>query len=141
MVETVLFWALALYGAVVVVWQVTHRLQMKLRIASPVTYILVVHNNEAEIEGVVRNLFLRTAMSSRDRQILVLDCKSTDDTPRILQTLSNDHACLRHVVVADEVALFHELESACLHAARVVCIYDLRPGAPDISTDLTMICQ
>lgn len=143
MVEALLFWALALYGAVTVTWQCTRRLKHRSQTPHPLTFILIVKDAQQQIEGVVRGLMMRTALSARERQILVIDWASEDETPQILHNLAQDIAGLHFVRVADNEAFLRELQSACLTAARVGCIYDLRRDGltSDVSADLATLCQ
>jgi hypothetical protein len=143
MVEALIFWGLALYGAMMAVWQVVQRLQRRLGSPHPVTLVLVVQNAEHQIEGMLRMLLLRTAWTGRERRVLVLDVGSCDDTPQILERLTTEYTSLRSTRVASEEELHRELHRACLEEPFVGCIYDLRlhRTSSDITADMIRFCH
>lgn len=127
MVGALIIWALALYGASVIVVQSVQRLQNRYnQHPHPLTIVLIVQNAEHEIEGTLRMLMMKTAFSPRERRILVFDVASDDDTGCIVQRLTQQHHCLDYVHVSNEVDFIDELKSVCLQSPRVGCIYDLR---------------
>lgn len=138
MIEALFFWALALYGAVSLTFQTVLRVQRRRQHPYPVTFILIVRNAEEQIEGVVRSLMARTALSSRERQVLVIDWASDDETLAILNAMEEDCTSLRSVRVDDDAEFLQALRNACMSGARVGCIYDLRQGgfAADVTDDL-----
>ncbi|MCL6633703.1 MAG: hypothetical protein K6T63_13855 [Alicyclobacillus herbarius] len=142
MVEALVFWGLALYGAVVLVWQVTQRLKRQWR-GSALTFVLVVQNAEDHIEGMLRSLSLRTAWSNRPRRIVVIDVTSGDDTPRILERLAAENESIDWQTAAGEDEVRRILEQTCLTQPFFGCIYDLRAhSAPwEITEDMTRFCH
>lgn len=143
MIEALFFWALALYGAVSLTFQTVRRVQRRRQHPYPVTFILIVRNAEEQIEGLVRSLMARTALSSRERQVLVIDWASDDDTSAILHAMEKDFAFLRSVRVADDTEFLQALRNECMCDTRVGCIYDLRQGglAADVTDDLAAMFQ
>ncbi|MCL6443301.1 MAG: hypothetical protein K6T83_07585 [Alicyclobacillus sp.] len=127
MLGAVVFWALAVYGAVAIVWQSVHRIQRQRRHHKvPVTLILVVENAEREIEGTLRTLMVRTAFGDRERKILVIDVASQDETGAIVRRMAADHTCLEYLRVRDDNECLAELKAICLRIPRIGCIVDLR---------------
>ncbi|MDQ0191102.1 hypothetical protein JI721_08395 [Alicyclobacillus cycloheptanicus] len=143
MVEALFFWALALYGAVILAWQCTRWLNRRRQRPHPLTVILVVQNAAQQIEGVIRTLMLETAWSARERKIFVIDYGSTDETANILQHLAKVHTCLEFVTVLTEAEFQQHLQSACLSEAHIGCIYDLRVSgvSQDVTADLAALCR
>ncbi|MCL6625436.1 MAG: hypothetical protein K6T68_02475 [Alicyclobacillus shizuokensis] len=141
MVEALVFWGLALYGAVMLVWQVSQRLKRRLA-ANPLTFVFIVQDAEAHIEGVLRSLTLRTAWSTRLRRVLVIDLASVDDTPLILERLAGEHDCIHWQRAETEDEVRRILTRTCLTEPFVGCIYDLRAArAPrDVTEDMIRFC-
>lgn len=127
MVGALVVWALALYGATVIVSQsVGHIKRRSERHRHPLTIVLIVQNAEHQIEGTLRTLMIKTAFSPRERRILVFDVASQDETGSIVQRMTQQHHCLDYVHVSDEIAFIDQLKNVCLNSPRVGCIYDLR---------------
>lgn len=142
MLEALVFWGLALYGAVTLIVQSVQRIQRPLRRRHPVKVVLVVHNAAKYIEGILRTLILKTAMSPRDRQIVVIDVASNDETDIIVTRLSKEHPCVTYVRADDEPSITHQIERICLHSHHVGCVFDLRDETPqEIAEDLAYLCQ
>jgi hypothetical protein len=127
MVGALVIWALALYGATVIISQsvgrIKHRHQQH---PHPLTIVLIVQNAEHQIEGTLRALMIKTAFSPRERRVLVFDVASQDETGSIVQRMTQQHHCLDYVHVSDEIDFIDQLKNVCLNSPRVGCIYDLR---------------
>ncbi len=143
MVEALVFWALALYGALMIVWQSVNRIKRRVEKQHPVKVILVVQNAENYIEGVLRTLLFTTSFGWRDHEVFVMDIGSTDDTERIVQTLAERADGLRYTRLSGETDFYQELERACWDFDSVRCIYDLRVNgmAHDVTADMLSLCQ
>lgn len=128
MVEALFFWALAVYGALMVVWQTVRAMQRGHIVGQPhpVNIILVVQDAEPYIEGILRTLLAGTAYSVRRRTVFVLDVRSTDRTGEIVGRLEADYAGIRYFLVDDEDQIARELRQACERTTAVSCVYDLR---------------
>jgi hypothetical protein len=144
MVEALIFWALAVYGALAVVRQCVRSIQRRAqRNPHPLTIILIVQHAERDIEGTLRTLMIRTALGTRERRILVFDVASQDDTGQIVQRMTACHDCIDYVRVADDSELLHQLKALCLQSPRVGCIYDLRVNGMvrDVTRDVAWLCE
>lgn len=130
MVEAALFWALALYGAATVVYQCVILVQRRVHHPRSVTMILVVHNAQTYIEGLVRSFMMKTAAGRRRRAIVVIDVASSDDTPHILGALVDTHRCVSAITLHCETELQSALKTACLSGESIACVYDLRHETP-----------
>ncbi|OFW80751.1 MAG: hypothetical protein A2201_09930 [Alicyclobacillus sp. RIFOXYA1_FULL_53_8] len=142
MVAALLFWALAVYGALTIVRESVQRLRSRQQ-SYPVTLVLVVENGETQIEGVLRTLLLRVAMVSRTHRIVVLDLNSTDDTEFIIRNLMVHNECLEYRKIANEDDISRHFAGACLETPSIGCIYDLRvPNtARNISKNVGWLCR
>jgi hypothetical protein len=143
-VEALIFWALAVYGALVLVRQCVQRIQRRSRTnPHPLTIILVVQNAERHIEGTLRTLMVKTAFGTRERRVLVFDVASVDDTSWILQRMTTEHDCIDYVRVADDTELMQQLKDVFLKSPRVGYIYDLRVNGTvhDVTRDVMYLCQ
>ncbi|RIV18806.1 glycosyltransferase [Alicyclobacillaceae bacterium I2511] len=140
----VFFWALALYGALMAVWQGVSRLQQRVHgPLFPLTILLVVQNAEEEIEGLLRLLTLQTLGSWRDYRVRVLDVGSTDGTGQIVQTLMQHSGNLDYVYLHGNEDLIQNITLSCLDTARVSCVYDLRNQDlhSGMSRDIAGLCR
>lgn len=114
-------WALlvlALYGLIslLTVCGALLRRMLRTRNGLGLSVLVLIHNQEHQIEGLVRALAVRHWPSvERDQgwELLLIDLESTDDTPVILQRLARqyDHVRLvtlprEQVCTAGEAALF-----------------------------------
>jgi len=142
MVAALLFWALAVYGALTIVRQSVQRLRSRQQ-SYPVTWILVVENAEVQIEGVLRTLLLRVSLVSRDHRIVVLDLNSTDDTEFIIRNLMVHNECVEYRKVSTEEEISRNFARACLDRPSIGCIYDLRVPSMvrSISRNVGWLCQ
>ncbi|MCL6516714.1 hypothetical protein [Alicyclobacillus sp.] len=143
MVGVLFFWALAVYGALTVVRQVSRGLQRRIRQdLHPVAVVLIVQNSETHIEGILRSIFLSTALGHRERRVLVFDMGSTDDTPRIVQRLAMQHDGLEYVPIREEGDFVANLARVCAEGGLVGCIYDLRVNGmlSDVARDIRLLC-
>lgn len=142
-VGALFFWALAVYGALTVVRQVSRGLRRRIRQnLHPVAVVLIVQNSEAHIEGVLRSIFLSTSMGRREWRILVFDMGSTDDTPHIVQRLAMQHDGLEYVRIEGEGEFVQHLARVCAEGGLVGCIYDLRVSGMlcDVARDIRLLC-
>ena len=142
LITALLFWALAIYGAITLVWQSVQRLRRNQH-PHPVKLILIVQNAEREIEGVIRTLLIKGSMGTRDHGILILDLGSTDDTEKIVQALAARNSCITYQRIADDKEASMYLSQACFDSNTIGCIYDLRVPdmAHDISRDAAWLCR
>ncbi len=96
--------------------------------ATPVSILLMVKNKERVIEGIIRCLLsatLGSAAAIRDYELIVVDDRSADQTPAILERLARQYGCLKLVRMdrlqaagksAAEVGLF-----LCRNQCTLVC--------------------
>lgn len=146
MVEALFFWALAMYGALTVVWQVV-RVMQKRRIQrenpQPVNVVLVVQNAEPSIEGVLRSLLDRTVFSLRERTVTVVDAWSTDQTEYIVQRLATSRPALSYFRAESENDLQHILQIECVDKTAIACVYDLRRSGVigEVIDDVAALCR
>ncbi|MCL6547331.1 MAG: glycosyltransferase [Alicyclobacillus sp.] len=130
MLEALVFWLLATYGAVVLVWQCAARLRRRWQVPRPVTLVLIVRDAEQEIEGTLRTLVAATALAGRDRQIVVVDHASSDDTGVIVRRMLPGNPCLSYRRIEREGECAEVLAETCLGGSTVAWIWDARrPGA------------
>lgn len=142
MLAALLFWALAIYGAMTLVWQSVQRLRRKQH-PRPVKLILIVQNAEREIEGVLRTLLIQGSMGTREHGIVVLDLGSKDDTEGIVRKLAARNECIEYQKIQNEGDASFYLSQACLDGATIGCIYDLRipDMVRDLSNDTAWLCH
>ncbi|MCL6454466.1 MAG: hypothetical protein K6T78_12730 [Alicyclobacillus sp.] len=129
MLEALFFWALAVYGAVMVVWQSVRAIARRRSAAGPahpVQIILLVQNVESSIEGLLRTLLASTAYSARRRTVCVIDVHSTDHTLEIAQRIAEDYGGMVCVSVHNEDEVAQQLRALCASSTAVCCVYDLR---------------
>ena len=146
MVEALFFWALAMYGALAVVWQVVgimQRRRLQQENPHPMNIVLVVQNAESSIEGVLRNLLDRTVFSLRERTITVIDAWSTDETESICRRLAESRSALNYIRVESEAELQRTLQAECVDRAAVACVYDLRRNGVlgEVLDDVSALCR
>lgn len=125
MILALIFWALALYGTIVLIWQCANRLYRKSVHATPMSIVLVVHDVESEIEGLLRTMMVKTAFGKRQRYIVVFDVASRDSTQEIVSHMAMKHHCLEYHRV-DDANLGTMLGEICCQEKRICCVYDLR---------------
>lgn len=127
MYTTLIFWALAMYGAWTIVNQCIIRLQRQKPYASKQeTYLFIAQNSESSIEGILRFGMIRTAFRTQRRQIVVIDFQSVDQTANIVKRLMAIHTCIAYRFVADQEELLALLPEICLDQRNPTYIYDLR---------------
>lgn len=143
MFEALTFWALAMYGAIVLVWQVTRRIRNPSRPPHPLLLALMVADAEDQIEGILRLLIMRTAYGQRERRIWVVDESSGDETERIVRRMMVQYPCLDYLRVMDDETGVRELVHRCLETTGVGCIYDLRVNGmlQDVTMDILRLCR
>lgn len=143
MIIALCFWALALYGALCIVWQSVRSIQKRMSRGHThrVNVILVVQNAESTIEGVARTLLATTAFSTRERQLLIVDVHSTDGTGDIVERLAKSYDGLKYIPVTTEAELLGKLKELCSHSHAVACVYDLRDYEMlrDVTYDVTTL--
>lgn len=145
MLAALLFWALALYGAAVIVWQcVTHiRTVQQFGQSHPVAFVLIVKDAERQIEGLLRSLLLRTANGARRHTIYVVDFSDSLETEHIVRRLALRNPCLCYQHLASDDELGQALRQICVNSPSIGCIYDLRTCdmIGDISRDMISMCR
>jgi hypothetical protein len=141
--EALLFWSLAIYGAMVLVWQVVKRVTRKDQHLIPMNIVLIVQNAEREIEGTLRCLMVNTAFGHRERQIVVCDIASADETQAIVEKMAEKHQCIDYHRFERDSDAFERIQTALLESGKVTCIYDLRRGdmLSRVADDVTSLCQ
>ena len=77
------------------------------------TFLIFVHNQEEEIEELVRYFLQEMEMSEVECDAVVIDCASTDLTPAILERLATDHPLLHVVTLQDSSRPVGELLPLC----------------------------
>lgn len=142
MVAALFFWALAIYGALTLVWQSVQRLRGKQH-PHPVKLILIVQNAAGEIEGVLRTLLIQGSIGTREHRIVVLDLASTDDTEGIVRKLAARNGCIDYLKIRNEGDVSLYLSQALLDSSTIGCIYDLRipEMVRELSKDAAWLCQ
>ncbi len=101
--------ALALYGLAALLLDLAGMLRRLLLTNSEVTLsiLVLVHNQEHQIEGIVRTLAQRDrreALAAGQWELILVDLESTDDTPIILERLARQFEHLRVVSLPTERA-------------------------------------
>lgn len=126
-----ILFALALYGLFSLVIEVLQLLLQVIRGTRQVglSVLVLVHNQEHQIEGLVRSLARQGWGSARDWELVLVDLDSSDDTPLILERLARQFEHIRlvrlprdHVHSVCDTALF-------LCRSPVTLLVDLRYGA------------
>jgi hypothetical protein len=126
-VEALIFWALALYGTTMVVYQSVEALVMrKVNRNSEDIHFVIARNAEERIEGVLRTLLLRIHFGQHKQRIVVIDVGSTDDTSPIVLKMAEKNHDIEYVCVEDEHGISAILESACISDLSIGHIHDLR---------------
>ena len=118
----VLIYGLALYGLVLLLWQLARLLSTHVS-ASPYLSLLFVVRNQADIiEGLVREILALHQTSLPLFDLVVIDDSSCDETPQILKRLNRNNAFTFIAGVPDIQPL-----EAGLHACRgeVIGHFDL----------------
>ena len=77
------------------------------------TFLIFVHNQEEEIEELVRYFLQEMEMSEVECDAVVIDCASTDLTSAILERLATDHSLLHVVTLQDSSRPVGELLPLC----------------------------
>ncbi|QQE78128.1 hypothetical protein [Alicyclobacillus sp. SO9] len=133
MIDVLIFWALALYGALMIVVQVVRKLQARNQNRiHPVSLLLIVRDAESSIEGLLRDVMLKSMFVEKVPSIRVIDMSSGEETGRIVQRLAALHSGLTYGAVRTEAELAAELSNHCLNETFVGYIYDLRePGVAE----------
>jgi len=142
--EALLFFSLALYGALHLVWFGVKKLQRhEAQSPHPMTLILVVENAERHIEGVLRSLMMNTAFSHRERRIVVIDVASSDETANIVKRICWQLTAVDYLYAETDADFMEQLKSLLLHTPRVGCVYDLRVKcmAKDVAADIIGLCR
>jgi len=142
--EALFFWALAMYGAMIVIYQSVRRIQRRsVRNPHPLTIILIVNDAETYIEGTLRRLLLETVFTRRERRILVIDVASEDDTGPIVQRLTSVHSCIGYARVQNDAQFVQQVTELYLESPQVGCIYDLRIQGMDreVLRDIAWLCH
>lgn len=128
MVEALFLWALAVYGAIMVVWQTVRIMKRLHKVATPhpVNIILIVQDAESSIEGILRSLLATTLYSIRRRTVLVLDVQSRDDTGDIVRRLETCYEGIHYCLVDSDDDIAQVLCQSFGRTTTVSCVYDLR---------------
>jgi hypothetical protein len=127
MVEALIFWALALYGATMVVYQSVGAMVMrKANGNNEEIHFVITHNAEDRIEGVLRTLILRTLFGQQKQRVVVIDVGSTDETNVIVLKMAEKNRNIEYASVVDEHDISTILESACISDLSIGHIHDLR---------------
>ncbi len=126
MVEALIFWALALYGATLVVYQSVVAILHRAKPRREIVYFVVTHNSEENVEGILRNLVLRALFETNRRRVIVVDMNSNDDTNAIVMKMTQRYPFVEYVSAENEEVMMRILQSACMSQEAVGCLYDLR---------------
>ncbi len=124
--EALIFWALALYGAILVVYQSVAAILRRTKVGKEIVFFVIAQNAEDYIEGVLRTLVLRALFEQARRRVIVIDVGSTDSTGIITLKITQKYHFVEYVVVNDEETVLKILKSACASSHAIGCIYDLR---------------
>ncbi len=111
---SVILLSLAIYGGWCLlrdIWQWYLEPRLVQSIGS--TFLIFVHNQEGEIEEVVRYFLREMEMSEVECDAIVIDCASTDLTPAILERLATDQQLLHVVTLQDSSRPVGELLPLC----------------------------
>lgn len=123
--------ALALYGLVNVLLDgasVLRRMR-RARHDMALSMLVLIHNQEHQIEGLIRALATRgwPALQPGDRwELLLVDLQSTDDTPVILQRLARQYQHIRLVTLPRDQACTAGEAALFLCRSPVALLVDLR---------------
>ncbi len=127
MVEALIFWALAMYGATMVVYQSVGAIVMrKVHQNREEIHFVITQNAEECIEGVLRSLILLTLFGHSKERIVVIDVGSADDTNRIVLKMAEKNHNIEYIAARDEHDVSSILETSCTSNPTVGHIHDLR---------------
>lgn len=127
MLTTLVFWALAMYGAWSILTKcILHLQQKKTYSNNQESYIFIVQDLESSIEGILRLGMIRTAFRKQRRQIVVIDFHSVDQTANIVKRLMTIHTCISYRLVTSQEDLMVLLAELCLDQRGFAYVYDLR---------------
>jgi hypothetical protein len=125
-VWTQLFLALALYGAITLVWQWTAWSSRRRAPARVMHFVIVTENAERDIEGVLRHLLQKCRRLEYASQISIIDANSQDLTVPIIERLAKDHLNLALFNVSSYMEAT-EMAQAIQSADDQLCaIYEVR---------------
>lgn len=91
MIETLIFWMLAMIGAATIVFYAVKRLQRSSD-GSPVSVIFIVQDEEKRIEGLLRRLLIQFALTPRQTSVVIIDTSDGTETGEIVQRLAVNNA-------------------------------------------------
>lgn len=120
-------WGFALYGFVVLLWQIVRYFLHQGRQRIPITAVLIVHEGASYMEGILRTLTTAEPFARRNLHILVIDCGSADETVHIVEAMSRKQPAitLARTVEDPYQAMIPWLQA---HQRSVPCLFDLRAG-------------
>lgn len=125
---------LAIYGCLSLVETLRRSLgrKVKARVGKPFVSILVIaHDDEERIEGVVRWLLGLNYLDARGRpnfELVVVSAGSKDQTPAIIERLAREMPILTAVTLAKAEEAYEQGIAAC--RGEVICLMDLAKQAP-----------
>jgi len=133
LVETLIFWGLALVGAVTIVYLAAKGLQHRQhRANTPISVVFIVEDCEAQIEGLIRSLTVQFSLGAREASLHVLDLSTGDETGEIVARLALANPRITYRRLSSDHHLAEELERYNIDVQPVSVIYDLRrEGAVD----------
>lgn len=85
-----LLWVLAIYGLFEGLSRIIRLIQSRSTADHRITLVLIVHNGEAYIEGILRMIGYKTSMSRKDVRVMLIDTGSTDATCDIVNRIQED---------------------------------------------------
>lgn len=94
-------WVLAIYGLIELIKTIIYTYTYTNLKSNGIYIIVAVKNQANQIEGFIRTTLFRIIYGKEENinNIFVVDLNSTDKTSNILEFLSKDYDCIKHVDV------------------------------------------
>lgn len=92
-----ILWVLALYGLIEIIKTIVHTYTYTNLRSDGIYVIIAAKNQEKKIEGFLRSFLFRILYGKEEniKNIIVTDLDSKDETPHILEKLSQDYDCIK----------------------------------------------
>lgn len=92
-----ILWVLALYGLIEIVKTIVYTYTYTNLRSDGIYVIIAAKNQEKKIEGFLRSFVFRLLYGKEEtvKNIIVTDLDSHDETPKILEKLSQDYDCIK----------------------------------------------
>jgi cellulose synthase/poly-beta-1,6-N-acetylglucosamine synthase-like glycosyltransferase len=94
----ILLWIFAIFGFICFILRVFQGLYWQCHRNENFSIIITAKNQQETIEGVIRGFILKLGIDGTEEALLnivLVDAGSSDDTPKIMERLSNEYCCIK----------------------------------------------